>query len=346
MRCTRPSDSVLCDHGVDLNWLRKHERHSVIWIENYLSAADLDALMQEAHFFLLPSASLHSVSIMQAMAAGAIPVVSDTLGVDRYVVDAVDGIVLKGVFASNWRRDTETGVMIDRYQRNSELDSKLLQQLVMRLSSLLKNPAQYRSIQKAIIAKAGTAFSGNAFSEDFWQKVRHRYLNLPNPLYRSSDPSVTELELGDCLLKQSDWARIFSSPPQPVLRMDVGRGKVVELGGCFMALDGRQMDLHDYSPLAGFVDGGMQPLIFSADMKGLNGTYLGCLIGDSRLRRFVRYIAERLMPYPKLYSMAAVVYKYLRRILRIGRRYITSLIHTADATKTVRDVVHRSGHGR
>lgn len=336
MRCTRPIDALLADHGVDLDWLRRQEQHSVIWIEDYLNAADLDALMQAAHFFLLPSASLHSVSIMQAMAAGAVPVVSDTLGTDRYVTDGADSIVLQGMCASNWRRDAETGVMIDSYQRNPELDSSLVQQLVARLGDLQANPARYRSVQSAAMAKASEAFSGKAFSEDFWLQVQQRYQALPQSTRRPIKPWRKWPELGHCLLEQTDWARIFTSPPQPVARLHAGQGRVTELGGCFVALPSNcSMDLHDWSPLAEYVDSSAPSLIFAADIRGLGGRYLGCPIselGGSARRRFVEYVAERLMPYPELYSTAASFLKYLRRVQRALRRYLPSRTVVAKST--------------
>jgi glycosyltransferase involved in cell wall biosynthesis len=328
MCCARPIDVLLADHGVDLEWLRRHERHSVIWIEDYLSAADLDALMQAAHFFLLPSASLHSVSIMQAMAAGAVPVVSDTLGTNRYVTDAVDSVVLKGVFASNWQQDAETGVMIDRYQRNQTLDISLVQQLVTRLTELLADPARYRSVQTASIARAAGEFSGKAFSEDFWKQVQQRYQALPESVRRSAEAWRKWPELGHCLVEQSAWARIFTSAPQPVARLHAGQGRVTELGGCFVASSGNcSMDLHDWSPLAEYVDSSAPPLIFAVDIKGLGGRYLECPIsaqGGSARRRFVEFVAERLMPYPQLYTIAAGSLKYLRRVRRSIWRYLPS----------------------
>lgn len=331
MRCTRPIDALLADHGVDLDWLRRQERRSVIWIEDYLGSADLGSadlgsLMLAAHFFLLPSASLHSVSIMQAMAAGAVPVVSDTLGTERYVTDAINGIVLQGMCASNWRRDAETGVMIDTYQRNPELDSNLARQLVTRLGDLLADPARYRGMQAAAMAKAGEAFSGKAFSEDFWLQVQRCYRALPESARGPVMPRRPWPELGHCLLEQADWARMFTSPPQPVARLHAGRGRVTELGGCFVASPGNcSMGLHDWSPLAEYASNSPS-LIFAANVKGLGGRYLCSPIsaprGSARLRFVVEYVAERLAPYPWLYATAAGLLKYLRRVRRVLSRYL------------------------
>jgi len=324
MRCARPIDAMLAEHGVDPDWLRRHERRSVIWIEDYLSAAELDALMQAAHFFLLPSASLHSVSIMQAMAAGAVPVVSDTMGTDRYVRDAVDGIVLQGVYASNWQRDAETGVMIDHYKRNPELEASLVQQLGAHLGELLAHPDRYVALQSGALSKAGEAFSGSRFSQDFWQQVQQRYQALPEPLRKREVSGHKWPELVHCLVEQADWPRIFTSAPQPVARLHTGHGRVTELGGCFIALPGDcSVALHEWSPVAEYVDVSAPPLIFAVDIKGLGGRYLDCQNSGSAgsvTHRFVEFIAERLMPHPQLYSVAAGFLKFLRRMHGAVRR--------------------------
>ena len=340
MRCKRPADDVLADLGVDLDCLRRQERRSVIWIEDYLTAAELDSLMQAAHVFLLPSTSLHSVSIMQAMAAGAVPVVTDTLGTDRYVTDAVDSVVLQGVYASNWRRDSKTGVMIDHYQRNAELDMRLVQQLVSRLGDLLADPARYYSLQAVAMSKAGEAFSGKAFSEDFWQQVWQRYQALPKNVRLPRKIDSISHELKHSLVKQYDWARIFTSSPQPVERLSAGLGRVTELGGYFIALPTNcSMDLHRWSPLAEYVDSMAPALVFAENIKGLGGHYLSSstsLTDKSIRRRFIGYVAEWLMPYPTLYVAAAGFLKRLRRVHGAIKRYMPSWLQVQKSEKVLR----------
>jgi hypothetical protein len=87
------------------------------------------------------------------------------------------------------------------------------------------------------------------------------------------------------------------------------------------------MALHDWSPLAGFVNHSASSLVFSADIKGLGGGYLGCqtsALGSFALRRFTGYVAEQLMPYPGLYRMVAGLLKHLRRFRRVLWRYLPS----------------------
>lgn len=321
MRCARPPDEMLAKHGVDLNWLRRHEQRSVVWIENYISAADLTSLMQTAHFLLLPSASLHSVSIMSAMAAGAVPIVSDTMGTDRYVKDAVDGVVLKGVYASNWSQDRKTGIMMDRYRRNLNLENDLVQQLVSRLGRLLSHPEQYAALQSGAFLKARETFSGSRFSENFWQKVMQCYKALPETLRTPDTRRKKWPNLTHCLLKQADWQRVFTSPPQPVSYPNSGKGNVVELGGCYVASSSDDShDLHHWSPVAEYVDNSLPHLIFSTDIKDLpRRSYPNSEPALSATSRLITFVANRLRDYPILFSVAA---RLLRKLRKINRAFL------------------------
>ena len=111
---------------------------------------------------LLPSASLHSVTIMQAMALGAIPVVTDTIGTSTYVLDDEDGIVLKGVRKARWFRDPHTDIEFDHFSPDSSLDATLLAQLTTRVLALLQSPDAYERIRSRAMDRATTDFSGSS----------------------------------------------------------------------------------------------------------------------------------------------------------------------------------------
>lgn len=315
MRCARPSDNALSEYGVDLDWLIRHERRSVMWVEDYLSASDIKSLMREAHFFLLPSISLHSVSIMQAMSCGAVPIVSDTLGTERYVTDAVDGIVLKGVYENKWQKHCLTGVMVDHYQRDLELEKSLINQLSTRFSELIFDSNLYFKIQRAGLTKSSEDFSGKLFSDDFWLKTQERYWALPESIRKSKKNQRNQLAVKDCLLDSSDWGRVFNNPPQPVIYLDTGFRRVVQVGGCFVSISDKDMSVHDWSPLAGVSERSAPDLLFSKDIKGLAGSYL--IRGSMKkylVRHFVAFMSERLMPYPAIHKAASYFLRYLRHI--------------------------------
>jgi glycosyltransferase involved in cell wall biosynthesis len=112
--------------------------------------------MGSVHFMLLPSASLHSVSIMQAMALGAIPVVTDTIvhGLRRR---RRDGIVLNGVR----KRDglgSSPDIEFDDFSPDSSLDANLLAQLTTRVLALLHSPDAYERIRSRAMDRATKDF--------------------------------------------------------------------------------------------------------------------------------------------------------------------------------------------
>jgi len=330
MRCGRPSDAMLRQHGVDLDWLSCIEGHSVIWIEDYLTAHELEKLMCAAHFMLLPSASLHSVSIMQAMAAGAVPVVSDTIGTDRYIVDGEDGIILSGVYDNNWRRDPESGVMIDHYVRNSDLEDALVEQLLRRINGLFRDPKKYELLSANVCRKACVEFSGRLFSETFWSDVYSLYQDFLKADVAFNGSKGSSIRKDHLLLEDDDWTRVFTSPPQPIARLHAGQGLVTEMGGCFIASPGDQdVGLHDWSPIAEYVEKSLSvPLTFSTQIKGLGGVYLSVPITEKEtpnIKRFVEVVANKLMPFPRVYAVSSKFLKLLRRLYRAWRQFFGAL---------------------
>jgi hypothetical protein len=327
LRCQRPSDALLREYGIDLAWLRQQEQNSVVWIEDYLTRHELDELMEAAHFLLLPSASLHSVSIMQAMAHEAIPVVSDTIGTNRYVSDDKDGIILSGVLHNNWRLDPKSGVMVDHYKRNPELEQSLVNQLLERIGNLLQHPERYQAMRTALRDKVQDEFSGRQFADDFWQKVRTSYSQLLSTGWQPLLPSTDDQSPCASMIKEKDWPRIFASVPQPVPRLQAGPGRVLELGGAFVYMpDCRSMELHDWSPVAEYIDPKAPPLIWAPSIKQLDGCFLpkpGNNYHISIARHTVKSVAGWLMPYPRFYAVASRIYRWMRLTRRtlIRRRY-------------------------
>jgi len=252
LRCVRPEDKDLSAHGVDLMFLRQEEGKSIFWIENYLSNNEMNALISTAHFFLLPSVWLHSASIMQAMALGALPVVTDTVGTSCYVVDGKNGIVLKGVVSNNESVHPDTGVLFDVYRQNEILDKELVRQLALRIFAVLDAPHVYEKMRLDAIVSFRNNFSGEAFSLDFWSTVRDLYTEKVPAELQGRDMHE-RLDLGECFLNESDWDRVFESCSQPVLKLNSGFSSIYELGGAFIRVNTCGMvgkpkkGLHDWS---------------------------------------------------------------------------------------------------
>ena len=173
--CAKPSDTDLSEYGVDVSFLQAQIGRSIIWGQDYLANHEMNALIASSHFLLSPSASLHSVSIMQAMTLGTIPVVPDVVDASVYVTDNETGIVLQGIRDAIRHKDAATGILVDRYCRTPDLDDSLVSQLTNRVGALLDAPDTYRKMRDCTMAYAQDQFSGKAFSGHFWGAVSDLY---------------------------------------------------------------------------------------------------------------------------------------------------------------------------
>jgi len=320
LRCARPEDALLAAQGVDLDFLKREQTNSIIWIEPVLSQSELNRLLARVHFFLLPGTSLDSVAMMQAMAAGAVPIVADTIGTSRYVTHGQTGIVLQGDHAA---------------------------EISQHVTALLDVPAAYTALQGRAMETAAAEFSGAAFAGEFWSQVRELVEkeiarknfffekkkqktfdcfppgNVATPrvksrksLLRSFSTEKRPLSFLHCLVPTPDWPRIFESVPQPVTRIYTGIGQVTELGGAF--IHGKPeagAGPHAWSALAEFCREDAASLTFAASIGGLDGKYLTASSRRASLaHRFVQRVARLLYPYPALYRASARLLRHLRRL--------------------------------
>jgi len=320
--CAKPSDKDLSEHGVDVSLARAQTGRSIIWGQDYLSNHEMNALMASAHFLLLPSASLHSVSIMQAMTLGTIPVVTDTVGTSVYVTDNDNGIMLQGVRAAIWHKSAATGILVDRYCRTPDLDDSLVSQLNSRVRALLVAPDIYWNMRDRTMAYAQDQFSGQAFSDHFWGTVFDLYHRDERYV---SGHDAAPIQVGatslDCTVQDDGWARVFESPTQPILRINTGLGVVWELGGVMIHAYGNpRIDLNDWSVLAQHFSPGAPQTTFANTLDELGGKYLHS-VGHhegARLKR-IGWIARVLKPFPTLHGFAARVLSGVRRF--VGSRF-------------------------
>ena len=192
LRCAKPCDKDLLEYGVDVSMILTEMGRSIIWAQDYLANHEMNALLAGAHFFLLPSVSLHSVSILQAMTVGAIPVVSDAVGTSVYVTDDVDGIVLDGVRKTFWYEDEVTGILVDQYRQVPDLDDSLVAQIVKRVDTLLGDSVRYWQMQSNMVANVRKIFPGKTSVTIFGQ----RFLRSPrDPLFCLSPKKMVKVSL-------------------------------------------------------------------------------------------------------------------------------------------------------
>lgn len=108
---------------------------SIIWYEEYLSDKEMSTLYKLSDFFLLPSAQLHSMSILKSMYCEAIPVVTDTIGTDQYVSHLKNGIVLKGVREAVFQ--DKISLLKANIENHLSLEESLTEQLFSNLTQII-----------------------------------------------------------------------------------------------------------------------------------------------------------------------------------------------------------------
>jgi glycosyltransferase involved in cell wall biosynthesis len=321
MCCAKPSDIELCEHGVDLPWVHSEIGRSIIWDKGYLADYEMRSLIAGAHFVLLPSVALHSVSIMEAMRAGTIPVVSDTVGMSVYVTDEEHGIVLQ-VQNRARQKDHATGVLVDSCCRSQELERFLVEQMMGRVCKLLDDHDAYWGMHRRTIAYARKEFSGQSFAENFWRSVS----NLYSQFRRTSVPAENvsdnlKWSLSDCTILDHGWVRAFESPSQPMLRIKTEFGMVWELGGAMIRTYGNpRIELNDWSALAQYYKSNTPPVTYADTLEELEGTYLHPLgvCREGARRKWIRWISKTLIPFPALYRYAAHALAVYRRYGKFG----------------------------
>lgn len=211
-RCGRPVDAELEQFGIDLTFLSQMEaRQKLLWMEGFLPESEQLSLFSWADFYLLPSVNLHSVSIMQAQVAGAVPIVTDTYGTDRFVVDGQTGLVLNGVRAIMWHDDPSIGIACDDHRRwTTQHARNLADQLLERITACLRDPGMFSELQQRTRRYAREEYSGKQFNEDFWQEVVKRSAPVSKSTFAFSHPPPPLLPYFS-----KHVTDIFSSTPTP-----------------------------------------------------------------------------------------------------------------------------------
>lgn len=226
-RTARPDDALLAAWGVDAGYLRAQEPARIAWLEHYLDEDAQMSLFGAADVLLLPSANLHSATLMQALAAGAIPVVSDTHGTGHYVEDGLTGVVLGGVRERIWATHAPSGIRHDRHEAFPALADSLVAQMFEKLLPLLSQPAALAQMRERMRRTARERFSGHAFRDAFSEDLLRRWHAHAGAARRDTGASLLA-RFG--AVRTSGWPELFTMQPIP-RRIDAVPGEQCYAGG-------------------------------------------------------------------------------------------------------------------
>jgi glycosyltransferase involved in cell wall biosynthesis len=141
MRTSLPVLADLYHQIIETGWVRV--------IDRFLSAEEMEALHAQSHIFLLPAARVHIVSLLQAMSYGLSVVTSDGWGIEEYVRDEGNGLIVKGRYGKTSWVNEEAGILCENYDPTHTSDPVVVQGIVDAISRLVEDAALRRRLGHA-----------------------------------------------------------------------------------------------------------------------------------------------------------------------------------------------------
>jgi glycosyltransferase involved in cell wall biosynthesis len=141
-----------------LRYRRIIERCDVQVIDQFLPTSEIEALFRGADIYVLPSARLHVVSILQAMAYGLAIVVSDGWGISEYVDHERNGLIVSGRYGKASWMDGD-GMLREDYRPLFSADANMTDGLADALTRLIKHDDTRRTLGEAARKDVETRFS-------------------------------------------------------------------------------------------------------------------------------------------------------------------------------------------
>ena len=134
------------------------ERCNVAVIDRFLPEDEIRALFENSDIYLLPSARLHVVSLLQAMAYGLTVVASDGWGISEYIEHEKNGLIVAGRYGeTSWM--TPGGMLMEDYRPLLTPTPKVADALRDNLATLIKDPRRRRQLGETARRDVETKFS-------------------------------------------------------------------------------------------------------------------------------------------------------------------------------------------
>ena len=134
------------------------ERCNVTVIDRFLPADEIRLLFESSDIYLLPSARLHVVSILQAMAHGLTIVASDGWGISEYIDHERNGLIVAGRYCeTSWM--TPDGMLMEDYRPLLKGNPKVARALRDILAVLINEPDKRRQLGETARRDVETRFS-------------------------------------------------------------------------------------------------------------------------------------------------------------------------------------------
>ena len=151
--------------NLDQRYRRIIDRCEVQIIDQFLSEPEMEALFKSADIYVLPSARLHVVSVLQAMASSLAIIVSDGWGMAEYISHGRNGLIVRGRYGrTSWMENN--GMLRENYQPLFATDPVVANGLAEALSSLITDAERRRTLAEAALDDIATRFSLERWNHD------------------------------------------------------------------------------------------------------------------------------------------------------------------------------------
>ena len=128
-------------------------------IDRFLPVKLMTELQRESHIYLLPSARVHIVSVLQAMSYGQAVIASDGWGMEEYIEHGRNGLIVPGRAGRVTWTDREVGMLREDYRPMYAPDNTVVEGLIESISLLVEQRAVRRRIGHAARADVETRFT-------------------------------------------------------------------------------------------------------------------------------------------------------------------------------------------
>ena len=134
-------------------------------IDRFMTSEEMAALHAESHVFLLPAARVHIVSLLQAMSYGLAVVASDGWGIEEYLENERNGLVVKGRYGKTSWADAEAGLLREDYEPMFTADPDNVERLVEAVSRLVEDETLRRQLGRNARRDIETKFTVARWNE-------------------------------------------------------------------------------------------------------------------------------------------------------------------------------------
>jgi glycosyltransferase involved in cell wall biosynthesis len=173
--------------ALDDHYLRILESGWVRVVNRFLTDEEMAELHAGSHIFLLPAARVHIISLLQAMSYGLAVVGSDGWGMEEYLEDGQNGLVVRGRYGKASWADPEAGMLRENYEVMYTPDPEVVAGIVEAVSRLVEDQALRRRLGRTARANVRDRYNLEA-----WNRGLKAALDLASgaelPPIRPQDP--------------------------------------------------------------------------------------------------------------------------------------------------------------